>query len=305
MLKNKRILLTGITGNVGGYFAERLLPDNEVVALARFSREGEEERWRAKGVKTVKGDFSGSLDYVPDDCDYVIHSGANTFPRSFEDGMRDNAEGSALLLAHCRKAKAFLHVSATAVYSENPDPDHIYTETDEAGQNNMGHYGGTKLAAEGAVRAMARQFEVPAIICRLNVQYGDVSGNGTGGGLPSMQLRQLLADEVVPFPKGRSCVHSVLHNEDMFDFIEPCLDAAAIQVPTVNWGGDEFVHMQQWMDLFAELSGKPARIEYSDVFDYPTFRLDNTHRLEITGPCKVNWRDGMTRLYRSMAGAPA
>lgn len=77
MLKGKKILLTGITGRVGGAFANALLQSNEVWGLARYSTPGAMEYWRDKGVKTVTCDFgAGDFSGVPRNCDYVVHPGA-------------------------------------------------------------------------------------------------------------------------------------------------------------------------------------------------------------------------------------
>jgi nucleoside-diphosphate-sugar epimerase len=53
MLKGYRILLTGLTGQVGGTFADALAPHNEVFGLARFSRPGSREHAEAAGVTTM------------------------------------------------------------------------------------------------------------------------------------------------------------------------------------------------------------------------------------------------------------
>lgn len=131
MLKGKKILVTGLTGNFGGSLAYALARDNDVWGFARFGRPGQQKYWEGVGVHTVVGDCAASAyPGLPDDFDYVIHSAADTQPASFEAGMRGNAEAPARLMAHCRKARAFMHISTAAMYAMHPDPRHEYTEED-------------------------------------------------------------------------------------------------------------------------------------------------------------------------------
>lgn len=36
-------------------------------------------------------------------------------------------------------------------------------------------------------------------------------------------------------------------------------------------------------------------------FEYPTYQLDRTKRRAITGPCQVPIRDGLIRMYNTLA----
>lgn len=298
MLRDKKILITGLTGNLAGSIAVALAGDNEVWGYARFTRDGQQRYWDDAGVHTVVGNYAdGDFTGVPADFDYVIHCAVNVAPDSFDDGMRDNAVGSALLMAHCRSAKAFLHVSATAIYGEHPDPEHLLNEGDFAGSSNMGHYNGTKLAAEGAVQAMAVHLGLPTIICRLGVQYGLFHR----GGLPGIFLEMILNDETIVLPAGHGNRHMIISDDDVVRFLEPLLAAASVPPVTVNLGGDVAVPVADIVAHFAELSGKTPRIEYSEALTYPSALLDPARRIAITGPCQVEWRDGLTRQFEALA----
>src|SRR5882757_3968730 len=99
MLKGKKILLTGVTGRVGGAFANALVQHNEVWGLARYSAPGSEEIWMAKGIRTLARDFAaGDFTGVPTDFDYVVHPGAWAGVGGIEpapnEAIRINAEGT-------------------------------------------------------------------------------------------------------------------------------------------------------------------------------------------------------------------
>lgn len=90
---------------------------------------------------------------------------------------RANTEGTGLLLAHCRKAKAALVMSTHSVYRppEDGDPHHVFPETDPLGESNhalMPTYAISKIAEETVARTCARQFGLPVTIARMNAGYG-------------------------------------------------------------------------------------------------------------------------------------
>ena len=298
MLKGHKILLTGLTGNLGGSIADALVDDNELWGLARFSREGQREFWQQRGVHTVVGDCAeGEFTGVPMDFDYVIHCAAANPPDTFEEGMRGNAQVTGRLMAHCHRARAFMHLSTVGVYSEHADPSHEYREEDVTGSSIMGHYEGTKLAAEGAVWALSTCFGIPAIICRLGVQYGCFDR----GGLLGLILRAVLQGETVYLPKYRTNVIRPISDDDVIGFLPALLGAATVPPTTVNLAGDEDIATREVVDIFAELAGVTPHIELTEAVDYPTIRVNGDRRRAIAGDCRVPLRDGIRRMYHNLA----
>ena len=113
-------------------------------------------------------------------------------------------------MAHCRKARAFLHCSSTGVYeAADGTPQR---ETDPLGDNHrvmMPTYSISKIAAEAVVRTTCRIFDVPTTIARLNVPYGD------GGGWPAFHLALMRAGVPVPVhPDGPSRFNPI-HDDDI------------------------------------------------------------------------------------------
>ena len=298
MLSGKKILLTGLTGNLGGSIANALVADNEVWGFARYTRKGQREFWQQKGVHTVVGDCAdGIFEGLPKDFDYVIHCAAANPPDTFLEGMRGNPEATALLMGHCRNAKAFMHLSTVGVYSPNPDPEHEYREDDLTGSSTMGHYEGTKLAAEGAVWGMAKYLGLPTIICRLGVQYGTFDR----GGLLGVILKSLLNGETIYLPKGQRNIIRPISDDDVVGFLEPLLNTASIPPTTVNLAGDEDMATKDIIEHFGRLAGIEPKVEFTDAFNYPTIRVNPDLRRKIAGYCKVPLKDGLTRMYEVMA----
>jgi len=298
MIEGSKVLITGHTGQVGAAVARAWARKCDMWGLARYTRAGSLEETQGIGVRPIKGDFaSGDLAEVPDDFDYVLHFAANTKPGTAEIGMVQNAEGTALLLHHCRRAKAFLHVGATGCYMDNPDPYHVYAETDNLGGQTLfsPNYGATKIAAEGVVRALARIYDIPVTIARLDVSYG---GPYDDGGLPGNQLSALVAGHPIRLPT-RPCMHSPVHEDDLCDQIPALLKAASVPATIVNWGGAEAVNAIDWVNYLGEITGLTPDIILTDDMPLPNCITDTRRGLEIGLQWKVDWRSGMRRMVQA------
>lgn len=296
MLEDKKILITGLTGKLGGTMADALVRDNELWGYARYSQPGQLEYWQNAGVKTVVGDFArNELTGLPDDFDYVIHVAANTRPTSVEQGMQDNSDGVGILMNHCRKARAFLHVSTIGVAAQKTDMG-LFREEDDVGNASLPYYTGTKLAGEGVARAFCRVLDLPTIICRMCVQYGTYQE----GGLPGQILKMLLAGKTIPLRRGWDQRSALISNDDVVRFIEPTLAAASVPATTINWGGDVNVPQEEVITYLAELAGIEPKWEYVDEGGWPSFPIDPTRRIAVTGPCQVEWKDGLKQMYDAL-----
>ena len=228
MLSDEKILLTGPAGQIAFPLAEYLAGDNEVWGLARFSNPDDKAKVEAVGVKAVKGDMGdGDFAELPDDFTYVIHFAALMAPGwDFDAAFRANAEGTGLLLSHCRKAKAALVMSTHSVYRPpaDGDPHHVFPETDPLGEVNAAHaptYSMSKIAQEAVARTCARLFDLPVTIARMNASYG------RNGGLPAMQMDTLLAGDPVT-TRWDPCMYSPIHQDDINAQTEALLDAATV-----------------------------------------------------------------------------
>lgn len=292
-LTDKKILITGATGQVAAPIAYALARNNEVWCIARFKRADARVTLEAHGVKTVVCDFgAGEFGDLPRDFTHVIHSAAAINTNDFEKALRVNAEGTGLLMTHCRQAEAFLHVSSCAVYRNHADPLHAYKETDALGGDALyaPTYAVSKLAAEAVVRMVARQLGLRSTIARLNVAYG-TAGHG---GVPVQCFAAMLGGAAIPVPRGRPNYCSPIHEDDLATQAEALLLAATVPATIVNWGGDEAVTDVEFCRYLGQLAGIEPRFEESD-HAFNSFITDNTRRIALAGNCTVHWRDGMRR----------
>jgi len=302
MISSKKILVTGATGRVAGPIAIELGKTNEVWCAARFSNPATKDALESHGLKTVKYTLGDSdLSAIPSDFNYVIHSACNIRPanNSYEISLKENAEGTGLLMHHCRRADAFLFVSSAVVYQPNADPGHAFVENDPLGGGSwfIPTYGVGKVATEAVVRTLARLYELPTIIARLGTAYGTAGVDD----FPARIYRKLMAREPIYHPSTPSYL-SVIHQDDLNAHIEPLLKAARVPARTVNWATDEVVDELEMYRYVAQVCGMEPNL-IADDSKAVGFRLTDATALKaITGPFKVRWKDGMLRSLR--AGFP-
>jgi nucleoside-diphosphate-sugar epimerase len=298
MLRDQKILITGPAGQIAYPLAQYLARDNDVWGIARFSEAGSRERVEQAGVTTRVVDLAtGDFGDLPDDFTYVLHLAAflGTAP-DYDAALRVNAEGSGMVLNHCRKARAAMVMTTGSIYKPHEDPNHAYLETDPLGDAQLPSvptYSISKIAEEGVVRTVCRMLEIPTVIVRMNVAYG------TNGGMPAFHLDAVAADKPISL-RWDPNPYSPIHEVDICEQTEALLDVASVPATIVNWGGDDAVSAQQWCAYFGELTGKVPQVSTKPVPG--TQRgvvLDVTKRRAITGPCRVNWRDGMRTMFES------
>ena len=182
-----KILVTGPAGQIAFPLASRLAQSNEVWGIARFGDGKSRERVEAAGIQTRVVDLEDpNWGDLPADFDYVLHLAAFIAPgEDYELALRINAEGTGLLMEYCRNARSFLLMSTNSVYSSDADPAVPVLEEAPLGSGYQPFaptYSVSKIAQEAVARSAARLYQLPTIIARMNVAYGD------NGGLPAMLL---------------------------------------------------------------------------------------------------------------------
>lgn len=291
MLSDKKVLITGATGQIGRPIAERLVGDNEVWCAARFSDPALRRELEELGIKTCTWSISSNdLSEIPEDFTHVLHAAYVIIEAQHDVAVRVNAESTGLLMQHCQRAESFVFVSASAVY-ERQEPEHLYAETDPLGglATYMPSYPVAKIASEGVVHAAARMLSLPSTIARMNIGYGMASH----GGVPVMFCQQILANDPIGVPFGYHNWGSPISEVDIAEQASgPLFDIAAVPVALINWAGDDAVSHPQLAEYIGELTGiAPRYVESEITFD--SFASDNTRRHELIGACKVPWREGV------------
>ena len=296
-LDGRKILVTGPTGQVALPITLALAASNDVWGVARFSDEAARERLDVAGVTCIAQDLATTdFSMIPDDFDYVLNlavlKGTND---DWDRDLAGNAEAVGLLMAHCRRAKAFLHCSSTAVY-EHQGPGHPLRETDALGDNHrvmFPTYSLAKIAAEVVARTGAREHGIPTTIARLNVPYGD------NGGWPYYHLLSMQGGAPIPLHPEKPNLFNPIHEDDIVRQVPKLLQAASVPATIVNWGGDP-ASIEEWCAYLGELTGlEPKFEETPDTIGSVT--IDRTRMHELIGKAEVSWKDGVRRMVEARA----
>jgi nucleoside-diphosphate-sugar epimerase len=218
-----------------------------------------------------------------------------THPSSFAKALAANAESLGLVMSHYRDVAAFLHCSSTGVYAENGQ--HRMSEDDPLGDNHrkmLPTYSISKIAAESVARLSARLYDLPTVIARLNVPYGECVA------WPSIHLECILAGLPIQVLPGEESVYSPIHSDDIIRQIPLLLDIASVPATTVNWAGPDVVSVQEWCAYLGRLVGRQPIIEESEMA-LPSVAVDVTRMEELIGPSEVHWTP--EALYLSLRGS--
>jgi len=289
-----RYLVTGITSDVARPVAEALAKENEVIGVARFRDDGARDALHAAGIKTARADLAkGDLSDLPDEVDYVLHF-AVVKAEKWNVALDGNVGGPLFLMEKYAGARAFLHVSSTAVYQ--PAGHHELTEDDPLGDSHRNYYlptySITKIGAEGAVRWASRRWNIPTTIARLNVPYGD------WGGWPFIQFQLAEGGMDVAVHSDAPNEFHPIHTDDIITMVPKLLEVASTPPTTVNWGGDERVSVEEWCAYMSELTGVELKCVASEN-SLASVVLDLTKMHELIGHTTVPWREGFRRMIET------
>lgn len=294
-LSDAKVLVTGPAGQIAWPIVQSLASANEVWGIARFRDADARERVEAAGVTTRVVDLgSGDFGDLPRDFTHVLHLAVSQASGTDTDAaLRVNAEGTGLLMQHCAGAR-FLVMSTFSVYEPNPDRWHPFAEHDQMGDTRQPYsptYSVSKIGQEAVARTMARALGAPTVIARMNVAYG------ANGGLPAIHLDALRRGDPIVLRHPGPTPYNPIHEDDICAQIGPLLGAASVPATVVNWAGDEIVTTDDWVLELEMLTGLDADVHRVPTPNSVTGSVsDNSRRWNITGPCRVAWREGMARM---------
>lgn len=295
-LNNRKILITGATGQVGLPLLAALAPVAEVFALARFADPGSREQVEALGVTALQADLAdrAAIAALPNDFDYVVNL-AVVKSGDFDYDLAANGEGVGNLMEHCRTAQAFLHISSTAVYEyAGHEPRAEDAPLGDNHRNMFPTYSIAKIAAETVCRYVARREGLPTTIARLSVPYGDNGG--------WMYYHLLMMQGAVPIDvhPEQPNTYNPLHMDDLVAKLPYLLASASNDVTTVNLGGSQAVSIEQWCDYLKELTGLEPVFK-SNPAAFGSLQIDTTKMHELIGETAVDWRQGIHSMVTKMA----
>jgi UDP-glucuronate 4-epimerase len=299
-VQNEKVLVVGCTGQVALPVAQALAADNEVVGIARFNNPRARRVLEDSGVECQAVDLSApDLSGLAQDFTYVLNF-AVARTGSWTTDLDINVGAVGLVMEHCRSARAMFHCSTAGVYQ--PVSGHVFTEDDPLGDNHrafeaalpfMSTYSISKIGAEAAVRYGSRRWELPAVVARLSVPYGD------NGGWPAFHLELMAAGQPIEVHPERPIRCNPIHEDDIVATIPLLLDAAATVPPTVvNWGGAES-SVEEWCAELGALTGLEPRFTET-LRTISSLPVDTSKLVALVGGAdRVNLKDGLGQMVRA------
>jgi nucleoside-diphosphate-sugar epimerase len=224
MLKNKKILIFGVSGRVGKGLAMTLLKKNEVHGVARFTQKEVRQELESLGVKTIPMDvLDGDLKKLPADFDYIFNEiafmhGAEEEP---ERAYKTNAYFAARIMERFKKAQGIIHASTGNVYGLPGKP-----VTEEAPEAPVGTYGLSRFVGEQMVKYFSVKHKTPAVILRY------FYGNDEHYGVIHKLANLLLEGKEIPAYLG-SQINSIAHS-DLVEFTARAATHCSIPPLTMN-----------------------------------------------------------------------
>lgn len=316
-LKNKRILITGANGFIGGRLAERLAQDEGTI-IRGLVRDASRITHHVSEISIGDIVDTDVVKHAIDGCDIVIHCAAMQSGRAkIDEYRRVNVVGTLNLLRAAKDANVqrFIHISTINVHGFPPPRD---ANADSPLDFSDGFYSVSKAEGERAALQFARENNFPLVVVRPACTYGPRSVVWT-----ITPLKRVQRGRPVLIGDGNGICNAV-YIDNLVDLILLTLknDAAVGQSfigaegRGVTWrefygayarmaGIARINSMPRWFailaatgfGMLARLDGYPPRVDRASVEFYShrvVFNIEKSKRLLGYGP-KVSLEEGMAQ----------
>jgi len=286
-VENKRILVMGGNGLIGRGVVHLLAKNNEVHAMARFSKPefGRELSQKCEKLWKVDAAEPGSLKSIPKDFDVVINQVVQwgidepfDWP-TFYKLLKANCFVPGRVMEHFRDSGAKLIFGSTGgVYRASKDRNDLNREEVTGLQGGDHPYDDTKLPGEAIVQYFSAEHGTPAAILRY---YWPACPYRTGrppdGGRAGRTCRAWMAGKPTVVSQRRQWYHNIGYMADLAYATAAAADRVSSPPATYNVTGSEIVTCRE-VDLVVaeELGIEPIWVEADEERDMPLYLADTT-----------------------------
>ena len=316
MIKNKKILVVGAGGFIGGHLVKRLLDDgNSIVATDIKPR----EYWFQE-FDTVKNNYSMDMKdinncrKVTKNIDYVFNMACNMGGMGFIENNKAECMQSVLintnLLIACKedKVKRYFFSSSACAYNKSKQQDVFIDglrEQDAYPADPEDGYGWEKLFSERMCRHFMEDYGIQVRIARYHNIYGPY-GTYDGG---REKAPAALCRKVIKAKKDKDKKIEVWGDGEQsrtFLYIDDCIEGTlrlfnSDYSEPVNIGSDEQVSINQMIDLIEDISGN-KKLERVYLLDKPKGvrgRSSNNDLVKkvLNWSYKIKLKEGLKKTY--------
>jgi len=282
MIKNKKILIVGAGGFIGGHLANRLLKDgNSIVAVDIKPKEywfqdfEEAKNYYAMDMKDI-----GNCKKVLKKIDYVFNMACNMGGMGFIENNKAECMQSVLintnLLISCKenKIERYFFSSSACAYNKTKQQEVFVEglrEEDAYPADPEDGYGWEKLFSERMCRHFMEDYGIPVRIARYHNIYGPY-GTFDGG---REKAPAALCRKVLNAKKNENKIEVWGDGEQTrtFLYIDDCIEGTLRLFESeysepINIGSDEQVSINQMIDIIEDISAT-KRLERIYQLDKP------------------------------------
>ena len=243
-------LVTGATGFLGGWVAERLVQDGTPVRV--LVRRSLPRHLADLKIETHLADLVDARLVAPalEGVDTVIHcAGLVTDYAPYRQFMRVNGTGTSNLVDAAVRGgvRRFVHISTTDVYGYPPNPQ---SETDPMRRTGLG-YNDSKIYAETVVRNAGAKHDLPFSIVRPATIYGPRSETFVTDFVALLKRKQM-----VLFGDGQQDA-GLVYVDNLVDLILLAATEDAALGETYNGCDGHGVSWEAYCDALSDLVGAP------------------------------------------------
>lgn len=247
-LKDKRVLVTGATGFIGGYTARRLHQEGaQVFALERTSGKGNE--LRKAGITVIEGDitdFDHMAEIISQDINVVMHIAAWLSGDNRKDAHQVNVTATQKLAEFSAQADVarFVYTSSIAVYGPHGDAD----VTENTPLKLYGDpYGDSKILSERVLHEVSGKTGSKYAIVRPGMVYGPGSRGWTA------RIAKWAKAGRLPFPDNGAATAYPIYIDNLVDLLLLCAEHNAAVGQTYNGVDDGPVTLADFMGAYMQM----------------------------------------------------
>ena len=282
---NKKILVTGGAGFVGGHFCELALEKGyDIVIIDIFNNETSDQQQKTTNINHIRDtarknkaklkvyrcsitdeDALNKI-FIDESPNILVHSASLVMDRLSMDIPLDfidvNVRGSQILINASSNAKSLeqiIFISSRSAVGEVPDAISLMVE--DSAFRPINPYGATKAAAEGLFYSHHHNTKIPLKICRMQPMYGP-------RGRDDMFVKRILnsiitGEEIQKYGTGEA-TRDWLYISDAIDGVFAILE---FDVPfeIFNIGIGKSTSTNRLIELCEEITGLKANIKNVDL----------------------------------------
>lgn len=305
--RERRVLITGVTGLVGSWLAARLVEEGALVVGLVLDADPQSELLRSgthERIHVVNGDLTNAADvnraFSLHRPDTVFHLGAQTQVRAaYRDPVATweaNVRGTWHTLEACRKNADLVQrvVFASSDKAYGVADELPYTEDTPLAA--VYPYDASKACAELVARSFATTYELPVVVARC--------GNIFGGGdlnwerLVPGTIRSLLRDEAPLIRSDGKMVRDYIYVEDVVDAYLQLADAPGRGLRAFNISNERALSVLDMVALLSDQMGKAIepRVLNEAVAEIPEQTLSAAKaRAELSWEPRFSIEEGLAR----------